>query len=107
MGKAALFLVLAACSTSGGDATIRAVDCASVTPAAMVTTQGLAYAPSALTIHAGSAVEWTLPPQHDVSSSTPGLAVGFGKTACLVFDEPGTYDYLCSAHGFTGTVTVQ
>lgn len=82
------------------------VDCAEVTPAATVMTFGLAYQPTPVTITAGSTVEFVMPAQHNVSSTTPGLAVGFGARTCLRFPAPGTFTFNCTRHNFTGTVVV-
>ena len=35
------------------------------------------------------------------------LRVSRGQTKCFKFNVRGTYGFLCGAHGFTGTVTVQ
>jgi plastocyanin len=113
VGCAAL---LAACGTSspgadGPDAaastSIKAVDCASASPAMMVTTVGNAYQPAQASIPVGGVIKWTLPPQHDVSSTTAGLHVDFGGTVCLQFTQASQYSYKCSVHGFTGAITVQ
>ncbi|MEJ7601381.1 MAG: hypothetical protein WKG01_25990 [Kofleriaceae bacterium] len=85
---------------------IQAVSCASVTPTVTVMTFGLAYSPDPTTVAAGSIVQFVMAPQHNVTSSSPGLAVGFGATTCLEFPEPGTYTFECASHKFTGTVIV-
>jgi len=108
-------LLIAACSSSSdpatpdaaANATVRAVDCATVTPAASITTTGNAYTPNQSTIAVGGVLKWTLPAQHDVASTTAGLVVDFGATKCLQFTAAGTFAYHCSAHGFTGSITVQ
>lgn len=98
---------LCACGTSSSDDTVKSVDCATASPALTVTTSGNSYSPSSGSIAAGGVVKWTMPAQHNVSSSTGGLAVDFGATACLQFSKAGEYDYLCTAHGFTGKIIVQ
>jgi plastocyanin len=108
-------LLIAACSSSNdaatpdaaSTATVRAVDCATVTPAASITTTSNAYTPNQSTIAVGGVIKWTLPAPHDVASTTAGLVVDFGATKCLQFTAAGTFAYHCSAHGFTGSVTVQ
>ena len=108
-------LLIGACGKSadggGADAavatSVKLVDCASASPAMTVTTVGNAYQPAQVTIPAGGVVKWMLPVQHDVSSAIPGLHVDFGGTACLQFIDARQYAYKCSAHGFTGSVTVQ
>jgi len=73
-------------------------------------TTGAAYMPPATTIVQGQVVKFVMASDHDVapdtSSDDPGLSVGFGQTKCLRFTTPGTYKFKCTAHGFTGTVTV-
>lgn len=106
--------VLAACGTAPPDdtdvssgASVKTVDCAAAAPAMTVTTVGNSYQPSGVRIPAGGVVRWMLPAQHDVASSTPGLRVDFGGNVCLQFMVAGQYSYQCSAHGFTGNVTVE
>jgi plastocyanin len=36
----------------------------------------------------------------------PGLVAPATETTCLKFTAVGTYHYVCTIHGFTGTVTV-
>ncbi|MEZ4366118.1 MAG: plastocyanin/azurin family copper-binding protein [Kofleriaceae bacterium] len=76
-------------------------------PDAEVTTNGFAYEPQATTISVGEVVRFTPAPAHDVDSDDGEFHVGFGATACLRFDEAGTYPFRCTPHQFTGTVTVQ
>jgi plastocyanin len=110
----ACVITLAACSSSDSaspDATtatsVRVVDCATSSPAMTVTTPGNRYEPATVTIPVGGVVRWTLPVQHDVSSTIPGLHIDFGGDVCLKFTEAKQYDYACSAHGFVGKVTAQ
>ena len=88
-------------------ATVQAVDCATISPAMAITTSGMAYAPQMATISVGGVVKWTMPTSHNVESTTAGLAVDYGATKCLKFTVAGQYAYKCTAHGFTGTLTVQ
>ena len=41
------------------------------------------------------------------TTTDPGLAVDFGKAACLKFSKAGTFGFLCTAHGFKGSIVVQ
>ncbi len=86
---------------------VQAVDCAAAPPATTVMTFGLAYQPTPATITVGGTVQFVMPSQHNVTSATPGLAVGFGASTCLQFSEPGTYTFNCSRHNFTGQVIVE
>jgi plastocyanin len=88
-------------------ATVQTVDCTTVTPAMSITTSGLAYSPAAATIAVNGVIKWTLPSTHNVESTTAGFAVDYGATKCLKFTAAGQYTYKCTAHGFTGSVTVQ
>ncbi len=110
-GLAALLLVACNPATSirpdgDLDTTVKMVDCATVTPTVTVMTAGLAYDPTPTQIAVGGIVRFVMPPQHNVSSATSGLAVNFGATQCLAFPIAGTYSFACSRHGFMGTVTV-
>jgi plastocyanin len=88
-----------------------------------VTTSGLTFAPDAVTIDVGDSVHFTGLFFHNVAESDCPNTVssvwngGFrsgGTSAVLewtyVFDEPGTYCYICEPHIgdlMVGTVTVQ
>ena len=70
------------------------------------------YMPISTTISVGGIVKFVMPATHNVAPSTtrasdPGLHVDFGKTACLEFDKAGTFSFVCTTHGFAGTVVVQ
>jgi len=108
-------LVVAACGSdsktkndSPSGSTVQSVSCPPA-PAATITVNsgGTAYMPTSASIAPGGVVRFVITPSHNVTSSTPGLAVDFGQTACLMFPDAGTYTFKCSVHGFTGTVTVQ
>lgn len=110
-----LAFVLAACggsSSSQSDApansSVATVDCATVTPAATVTTTGSAYSPMATTITMGQVVKFVMPSGsgHNVTSATPNLNDDFNMTACKRFTATGTFTITCSVHGFMGTITV-
>jgi plastocyanin len=106
-----LSFVLAALSACGTDApaSVVTVSCTGATPAATFTTTATstAYSPASATVPVGAVVEFQMSPEHNVSSSTAGLAVDFGQTKCLQFKDAGTFDFKCSVHLFTGTITVQ
>ena len=67
-----------------------------------VSIQGFAFNPSTLTIKAGTTVTWT----NEDSASHTITSAGFfdsgtiasGQTFSKKFDQPGTYDYICSIH---------
>jgi plastocyanin len=89
--------------------TIQTVSCTGITPAATVSTTATstAYSQPSTTITMGQVVQFTMASAHNVSSTTPGLAVDFGQTKCLQFTATGMFHFMCSVHGFTGTITVQ
>jgi len=71
------------------------------------------FAPTAMTVAAGSTVTWTNKDDepHTVVSDT-GLfrsgAMDTNESFSFKFDKPGTYHYACSIHPrMVGTVTVQ
>lgn len=115
-------LVLAACG-GGGDGDDVPADTAAptstievVTPctgeSAMVITDGtFKYQPAATTITAGQIVKFVMDSSHDVAPKTTsddsGLRVGFGQTKCLKFTTAGTFNFKCTPHGFSGSITVQ
>ncbi len=71
-----------------------------------------AFGPQAVTIKAGTTVQWT---NHDTEAHTVTSDAGAfgspvlqpGSTYSFTFKKPGTYRYHCTIHPFmTGTVTV-
>jgi plastocyanin len=78
--------------------------------AATVAVSDMRFSPDAVEIDAGEAVTWSFDDRmpHDVAfddrPASPKLRTGtWGRT----FEEPGTYDYICTLHpNMTGTVTV-
>lgn len=123
---AVLALLLAACGDGGGgtpvdappmaDAptgTVLTVTCPG-TPDAMVgiSAGGLAYDPMTQTVSLNAVVKFVMTATHDakpnpLTTTDPGLTVGFGETKCLKFTAAGTFGFFCTAHGFSGTITVQ
>ncbi|HEY0195919.1 MAG TPA: hypothetical protein VGC42_32630 [Kofleriaceae bacterium] len=72
------------------------------------------FAPDATThtIAVGDVVHFMLASIHNAVPkngvpSDPGLNVGFGGDACVKFTKAGSFTFACSAHGFSGTITVQ
>jgi plastocyanin len=81
-------------------------------PTVMTSDNAFAYDPMTTMISAHGIVKFVMSPTHDVGPnpirpSDPGLRVDFGKMACLEFDQAGTFSFLCTAHGFVGTIIVQ
>jgi plastocyanin len=83
------------------------VDCAGATIAATITTMGFAYLPATQTVSVGDIVEFAPLTGHDVNDANGAFHVGFGGDACFRFDAADTYTFHCSAHDFTGTLTVE
>ena len=84
------------------------------TPDAMVgiSTGGTAYNPMMTTVPVNAVVKFVMTATHDAKPNTltttdPGLTVGFGETKCLKFTATGTFGFFCTAHSFAGTITVQ
>lgn len=81
---------------------------------AMVTVNagGTAFVPMTQTVPVMAVVKFVMTPTHDTKPNTltttdPGITVGFGQTKCLKFTATGTFGFFCSAHSFAGTITVQ
>ncbi len=88
-------------------ATVKRVDCATVTPTVTVLPLGLAYDPTPAVVRVDAIVKFVMPPQHNVTSETSGLDVAFGATTCLQFPIAGIYSFACAAHNFSGSVVVE
>lgn len=120
-------LILAACGSStpstpstpdastadAPPATVHAVTCPpGDLPTVTTNDNALAYDPMATAISAHGLVKFVLSPTHNVGPdvslpSDPGLRVNFGQTACLQFDQAGTFNFQCTAHAFRGRIIVQ
>ena len=78
--------------------------------ATVESTGGFRFSPSAVTITTNQIVKFINRADHDVAptsaSTDSGLRVGFGATKCLRFTKAGTFNYKCTPHGFTGSITV-
>jgi plastocyanin len=124
VGTALACLMLAACSGSSSStpdaamadaapATVHSVTCPpGGMPTVTTNDNAFAYDPMTTMISAHGIVKFVMSPTHNVGpnpirQSDPGLHVGFGQTACLEFDQAGTFSFLCMAHGFVGTILVQ
>ncbi|MEZ4369099.1 MAG: hypothetical protein R2939_22870 [Kofleriaceae bacterium] len=116
----ALLTMLAACGSDpapGGADAAPAADAAPVAaaeeincPATVAADVGVAagqYDPSAVTVAPGEVVRFTTSVEHSARAVDATLFdIPFGVTACVRFNQVGTYGFYCTAHGFTGTVTV-
>lgn len=103
---------MAAAIDGGPAAAVEVVACAGVTPAATITTAGLAFSPAAVTIDAGDVLRFNPSGPHNMTAGAPGASTGEFETAtnvetCLRFNVAGSYPFYCSVHpAMTGIVTV-
>jgi YVTN family beta-propeller protein len=73
---------------------------------------GFAFTPATTTVSVGQTVTWTnddaAPHAIAVKDGKASSQFAPGEHASLSFDQPGTYDYMCSVHPYmTGKVIVQ
>jgi plastocyanin len=101
-----LALALSACGPS--DASTR--DTAADTEGRTVVIEDMAFAPETLTVEAGDTVTWVWKDgaiDHDVAGDNLKSEVMSEGTFTHRFDQPGTYDYVCTLHpNMTGTIEV-
>jgi plastocyanin len=106
VGLLAPVLALSACSTSDAATDGPTVDSGGPT----VTIKDLAYTPKTLTVPAGATVTWVWQDgaiAHDVRGDGFRSKVIAEGTFGHRFDQPGTYDYVCTLHpNMTGTIEV-
>ena len=102
-------------------ATVKTVSCTGATIAATVTAPTFAYTstpagsggPNTSDISVNGIIEFdlTTAADHPVGPATSGttdsgLVAPTGAVTCLQFTAAGTFNYRCTVHGFTGSVTV-
>jgi plastocyanin len=120
--SALMFAAACGSSSSGDDddvpadtaqqqSTIETVTPCTGESATVITQAASVYVPKDTTISVGQIVKFEMNPMHDVAPKTaaddPNLKVGLGQTKCLKFTAAGTFNFKCSPHGFTGSITVQ
>ena len=70
-----------------------------------------AFSPQTVTVNVNDEVQWTWDGNRHSSTSTTGLwdsgVFNPPHTFVYQFTSPGTFNYLCTVHLFTGSVTVQ
>ena len=97
----ALAGVLAGCGGGGGDPSEPGV----------VAVRDLRYRPATLTVDAGATVTWRFDDgniPHDVKGDGFASPILRRREWSRTFDDPGTYDYLCSVHPYMrGKVVVR
>jgi plastocyanin len=99
---AALFV--AACGAGGSSEPV------ATTEVAMV--KSYRFDPETIEIEAGDTVTWTNEDNFTHTVQVDGQGdheVGQGESVSITFDEPGTYDYVCTLHSkdMDGTVIVR
>jgi len=101
-------------SGSGSGNSVQTVTC-SGTPAAMVSTDNamnkyIYSTTTAPSVSVGAVIEFKMSTAHNVAPglapTDQGLKVTYGADVCLKFTKAGTFNFLCQAHGFTGTIVV-
>lgn len=66
------------------------------------------YIPMTRTIRAGGVVRFNVMGEHSVKSNNNYFTVtATSDYPCVKFNVPGTYEFYCLAHGFTGSIVVQ
>ena len=101
-----LALALSACGTGDASTATTAADDDGLT----VAIEDMAFAPETLTVEAGDTVTWVWKDgtiDHDVAGDDFQSEVMSEGTFSHRFDEPGSYDYVCTLHpNMTGTIEV-
>ena len=112
----ALMVVLAACGSGTARSAPATGDGGDAGDAGeTVSLAGGQFAPTTLTIPAGTTVTFTDTANHTVTEGTDGTAVddpivdeNGGSDIDVTFDEPGTYDITCKIHpNMNMTITVE
>ena len=116
-------LALAACDDGGGGtpdapptdapaSAVMEVTCPA-TPAATFVTQASSFSPASATINVGQVVKFESTAGHPIgpfngnpAETDPGIAVAETRTKCLMFTRAGTFKFICTAHTYLGTLTV-
>lgn len=102
--------VLALAATACSDANPAPADPAPADDGPVVVVTDLAYHPATLTVPVGTTVTWVFDDgaiAHDVSSDGFRSELMASGTFSHTFDQPGTYEYLCTIHpSMTGTIDV-
>jgi plastocyanin len=105
-----LALALSACGTGGASTDASTAPTAAGNSGTTVAIQDMAYTPETLTVEAGATVTWVWADgaiAHDVAGDGFKSEVMSEGTFSHRFDQPGTYDYVCSLHpNMTGAIEV-
>jgi plastocyanin len=99
------FLVAAGCGGPGDDAQ-------PVATAGVSMAKSYRFDPQTIEVSAGDTVTWTNDDNFTHTVQVDGQEdheVGKGESVSIAFDEPGTYEYVCTLHrrDMSGTVIVK
>jgi hypothetical protein len=89
--------------------TLSVVDPCPGTPDATIMTLADKFAPAATTISQGQVVRFVSTSNHPVKAKAgtdATLVIPEGATKCFRFTAAGTYNFSCTTHGYSGTITV-
>lgn len=92
-------------------ATVMTVTCPA-TVADTITTQSISFDKPNVTVTRDAIVRFVstaghpIGPTRDGIMSDPGIRVPEGQTRCLRFTATGTFKFICTAHDYLGTITV-
>jgi cytochrome c peroxidase len=111
----ALIVVLAACGSGAASSAPATGDAGGGDGGETVSLAGGQFAPTTLTIQAGTTVTFTDTANHTVTEGTDGTAVddpivdeNGGSDVVVTFEEPGTYAITCKIHpNMNMTITVE
>ena len=106
LAVAALAAILSTAGCSGEDE----AEAVATTNVRMV--KSYRFEPEVIEVDAGSTVTWTNEDNFTHTVQVEGRddrKVGKGESVSIAFDEPGTYDYVCTLHSrdMSGTVVVR
>jgi amicyanin len=113
VGCSAFAVAAAVTSEDGGPAAGTSGESPAAGAGQQIAIKDFAFDPPNLSVPVGSTVTWTNDDDttHTVRQPDGGVIdspeLDHGDTYSVTFDEPGTYDYICTIHTrMTGTVTV-
>ncbi len=89
-----------------------ALDSCPSTVAATIMDSATMFIPKDSTIRVGEVAKFVITAEHFVIPNTltttdPALMISRGETKCFRFNVAGMYNFLCGAHSFLGSITVQ
>lgn len=101
-------------SDTGSANSVQAVTCPANVALTVTTTSLYVFSPATTphTIAVNDVVHFMMASSHNAVPTTdapsdPGINVDYGGDKCLKFTKAGTFNFLCAAHNFRGSITVQ